>query len=99
MPFGISVDIYAMVGEAVYGRGRAGRAKVGRTNNDRGKDLVPQRQRQRQRQTERERESALSYSTLVQDFITFCDKPKKIDRMLSTSFDALTHHDRQLNMF
>ena len=62
MPFGISVDIYAMVGEAVYGRGRAGRAKVGRTNNDRGKDLVPQRQRQRQRQTERERECVIIFN-------------------------------------
>ena len=36
--------LYALVGECVYlyeGRGRDGREKVGRTNNDRGKDVVP----------------------------------------------------------
>ena len=44
MPVGISVDIYAMVGKLLYlyvGRGRDGRGKVGRTNDDRGKDIMP----------------------------------------------------------
>ena len=35
-----------MVGEAVHGRGKCSRKKVGRTNNDRGKDVVP-RERER----------------------------------------------------
>ena len=30
-----------MVGEAVFGWGKVGRTKVGRTNDDRGKDVVP----------------------------------------------------------
>ena len=43
---GISVDIYAMVREAVYGRGTDGRGTDGRgtdgrTNDDREKDVVP----------------------------------------------------------
>ena len=38
---GVSVGIYAMVGEAVYSRGKCGRKKVGRTKDDRGKDVVP----------------------------------------------------------
>ena len=36
--------LYELVGECVYlyvGRGRDGRGKVGRTNDDRGKDVVP----------------------------------------------------------
>ena len=37
----IDVDTYALVGEAVYGRGRAGQGTDGRTNDDRGKDVVP----------------------------------------------------------
>ena len=44
VPVGISVDIYKMVGKLLYlyvGRGRDGRGKVGQTNNNRGKDLVP----------------------------------------------------------
>ena len=43
---GISVDIYAMVGECVClynGRGKAGRGTDSRTNDDRGKDVVPLR--------------------------------------------------------
>ena len=35
--------LYELVGECVYlyvGRGRDGRGKVGRTNDDRGKDVV-----------------------------------------------------------
>ena len=38
---GISVDIYAKVGEAVYGRGTDGRGTDGQKNDDRGKDVVP----------------------------------------------------------
>ena len=34
------LSFYALVGVSV-GRGRAGRRKVGRTNDDRGKDVVP----------------------------------------------------------
>ena len=36
--------LYELVGECVYfyvGRARDGRGKVGRTNDDRGKDVVP----------------------------------------------------------
>ena len=36
--------LYELVGECVYlyiGRGSDGRGKVGRTNDDRGKDVVP----------------------------------------------------------
>ena len=33
--------LYELVGEAVYGRGKAGRGKVSQTNDDRGKDAVP----------------------------------------------------------
>ena len=36
--------LYELVGECVYlyvGRGRDGRGKVGRTNDNRGKDVVP----------------------------------------------------------
>ena len=39
---GIDVDTYALVGEAVYGWGRAGRGTDGRTNYDRGKGVVPE---------------------------------------------------------
>ena len=38
---GISVDIYAMVGEGVYGQGTDRRENGGRTNDDREKDVVP----------------------------------------------------------
>ena len=38
---GISVDVYAMVGETVYGQGRVGWTKVGRTIDDQTKDVVP----------------------------------------------------------
>ena len=41
MAVGISVDIYAMVREAVYGRGTDGRGTDGQTNDDREKDVVP----------------------------------------------------------
>ena len=37
----ISVDIFAMVGEAVYGRGTDGRGTDGQTNDDWVKDVVP----------------------------------------------------------
>ena len=37
----VSVGIYAMVGEAVYSRGKCGRKKVGREKDDREKDVVP----------------------------------------------------------
>ena len=39
-----NTHLYELVGECVYlylGRGRDGRGKVSRTNNDRGKDVVP----------------------------------------------------------
>ena len=36
-----NTHLYELVGEAVYGRGKASRGKVGRTNDDRGKDVVP----------------------------------------------------------
>ena len=35
------VYLYALVREAVNGRGRVGRGTDGRTNDDRGKDVVP----------------------------------------------------------
>ena len=39
---GVSVRIYAIVGEAVYSRGKCGPKRVGQTKDDRGKDVVPQ---------------------------------------------------------
>ena len=43
--------LYELVGECVYlyvGQGRDGRGKVGRTNYDRGKDVVPKGGQKRQ---------------------------------------------------
>ena len=36
----LSVDVFAMVGEAVYSQGRAGQTKVGRTNDGQTRDVV-----------------------------------------------------------
>ena len=40
---GIGEDIYAMVGEAVYSRGKCSRKNSGWGNNDRTKDIVPKK--------------------------------------------------------
>ena len=41
---GISVDIYAMGGEAVYSRGKCGRKNAGPGNDDQTKEVVPKKQ-------------------------------------------------------